>query len=396
MLSGTGPGTAKRPRIDHAPANVQVLVIADEDFGSHFLSTAMTKTKVLVTGATGYIGGSVLDRFLARPDADNFEFTVLVRDPKKAEKFKTLGVDAVVGSHSDAPLMAKLSSEADVVIATVHCFRKSVVLSLHISRLTATISSRPMQRWPDSRTDSKKLEYRPFLSIRRVSGTGVIAEDSKGLSASELIYDDADAAQMASIPDTAIHRNVDLAITNADAEGYIKSYIILPSTIYGLASGRFVDAGLQSAHSQQIPALIKSSLDRGHAGMVGEGKNLWPNVEIHELSELYSVLWDAIVSNSGLGHGREGYFFGASGEHSLYEVGKAIGEVLVALGKSDDPAPTTFTKPELDKYFGGADYLGSNSRCHATHSRSIGWKPVKSTSDMLASIQLEIEAILKK
>jgi hypothetical protein len=32
----------------------------------------------------------------------------------------------------------------------------------------------------------------------------------------------------------------------------------------------------------QIPALISASLDRGQAGMVGEGKNLWPNVEIHE------------------------------------------------------------------------------------------------------------------
>ncbi|KAJ7064773.1 NAD(P)-binding protein [Mycena amicta] len=335
-----------------------------------------TKTKFLITGATGYIGGSVLNRFLSRPDAKDFEFTVLVRDPKKSDKFKSLGISAVVGSHSDAPLMEKLSSEADVVIATADCD--------DLVAANATLAGL-----------KKKFEATgvPPVFIN-TSGTGVIAEDSKGLHASDVVYDDSDAAQIASLPETQIHRNVDLAITDADAQGYIKSYIILPSTIYGLATGRLVDVGVQNPHSIQIPALISAALDRGRAGMVGEGKNLWPNVEIHELADLYSLLWDAIISNPKLGHGREGYFFGASGEHSLYDVGKKIGEALVALGKSDSVEPTTFTQADLDKYFGGSAYLGSNSRCRATHSRSLGWKPLKSTSDMLASIRPEVEAIV--
>ena len=92
------------------------------------------KTKFLLTGATGtftwilleiqlisigYIGGSVLNRFLMHPQADSFHFNVLVRDPKKAEYFRHMGITAVVGSHSDAPLVEKLASEVDVVIATV-------------------------------------------------------------------------------------------------------------------------------------------------------------------------------------------------------------------------------------------------------------------------------------
>ena len=64
--------------------------------------------------------------------------------------------------------------------------------------------------------------------------------------------------------------------------GYIDSYIILPSTIWGLASGPLVDAGIVNPQSIQIPALIRASLGRGRAGMVGEGKNLWPNVNIDE------------------------------------------------------------------------------------------------------------------
>ncbi|KAJ7701214.1 hypothetical protein B0H17DRAFT_1046230 [Mycena rosella] len=336
-----------------------------------------TKTNFFLTGATGYIGGAVLTRFLAHPHADTFHFTVLVRDPKKAAKFEELGIHAVVGSHSDAHLVEKLASEADVVIATADCDDLGAAqATLEGLRKRHALGSLPI-----------------FINT---SGTGVLADDAKGMHVTDTIYDDSDADQIETLAPTQMHRNVDLAITQADVEGYVKTYIILPSTIYGIASGRFVDMGIQNPHSIQIPALISASLDRGQAGMVGEGKNLWPNVEIHELADLYVQLYDAIVADDTTGHGRRGFYFGASGEHSLYDVGKAVGAALVALGKSKSAEPTTFTQEELGKYFQGSAYLGSNSRCRATRSHSVGWKPVKTTSDMLASIQPEMEAMIKR
>lgn len=64
--------------------------------------------------------------------------------------------------------------------------------------------------------------------------------------------------------------------------GYVYTYIVLPSTIYGIATGRLVDLGIQNPYSIQIPALIKAGIDRGHAGLVGKGDNLWPNVHIDD------------------------------------------------------------------------------------------------------------------
>jgi hypothetical protein len=103
--------------------------------------------------------------------------------------------------------------------------------------------------------------------------------------------------------------------------------------------------------------------------MVGTGKNVWPNVDIEEgmikesmitilvliiyfsVADLYIVLYDSIIANpSNTGHGREGFYFGVNGEHILYDLCKAIGEALVAIGKTDNPEPTTLTKEELDKY----------------------------------------------
>ena len=52
--------------------------------------------------------------------------------------------------------------------------------------------------------------------------------------------------------------------------------------------------------------------------------------------------------------------------------------------------------PLVDTFVQGSDYLGSNSRCQANRSRSIGWNPLKTTEDFLKSIKVEVEALIKK
>ncbi|KAJ7103955.1 hypothetical protein B0H15DRAFT_46 [Mycena belliarum] len=337
-----------------------------------------TTTKFLITGATGYVGGGVLTRFMEHPNAKAFHFTVLVRDPKKAAIFEELGVQAVVGSHKDAALVEKLASEADVVIA--------IADSDDLGAANATLAGLKKRH--------AKLGSKPIFV--HTSGAGVLAEDAKGMHSNAVVYDDSDADQIETLAPTQTHRNVDLAITQADAEGYIKSYIVLPASVFGLAKGRLVDLGVQHPHSMAIPYLISAALDRGQAGMVGEGKNVWPIVEVHEVADLYIKLYDAIVADETTGHGRNGFYFGANGEQDFYGLTKAIGKALVALGKSASPEPTTFTQAELGKYFRGSTFMGTNIRCRPTRSLSLGWKPVKSASDLLESVQPEVVAILKK
>lgn len=82
--------------------------------------------------------------------------------------------------------------------------------------------------------------------------------------------------------------------------GYVKTYIISPSTIYGISKGKLVDAGINNPHSQQVPGLIKIGLARGQGGMVGQGKNLWPNVEIHEREHIFRQLYQGSIACSPL------------------------------------------------------------------------------------------------
>jgi len=79
----------------------------------------MSSTKFFVTGATGYIGGTVLDRFLSHPSASSWSFSALVRSEEKGKKLKEAGITPILGSLSDLDIIEKAASEADVVIAIV-------------------------------------------------------------------------------------------------------------------------------------------------------------------------------------------------------------------------------------------------------------------------------------
>ncbi|EKM80125.1 hypothetical protein AGABI1DRAFT_57587 [Agaricus bisporus var. burnettii JB137-S8] len=334
--------------------------------------------KFFFVGATGYIGSSVLERFLDHPDASNFEFTALVRDPRKAEKFKQFGINATVGSFDDAQLVEDLTAAADVVVDAGNAD------DLGLTKSMLRGFKRGFQK-----------TGKPSTFIH-TSGTGVLVDDAAGLRTTDVIWNDADPDQIEQLPPTAPHRDVDLEILQADKEGYVRAYFVLPSTIYGMASGKFVDAGLANKHSVQVPALIKTSLDRGQAGMIGKGLNIWPNVHIDEAADFYIELFNAIKANpDAVGHGRGGFYILLNGEHTLYDVSKEIGRALVALGKATTEVPSTYTQEEVNKYFGGSNYLGTNSRGLANHSRSIGWKPKKTTQDFLASIGPEVEEIAK-
>jgi hypothetical protein len=319
----------------------------------------------------------VLLRFLKHPDASSFNITVLVRSAEKAEKLKAFGVNPVLGSHSDAPLVEELTAQADVVIAAAD--------SDDLIAAKATLKGLKKRY--------QKTGIPPIFI--NTSGTGVLADSAEGNYASDTIYDDINPDQIETLPDTQIHRMVDLELIKADKEGYVKVYIVLPSVIYGLATGELVEQGIQNPHPI-IARFVRIALDRGRSGIVGTGLNIWPNVDIQEVADLYVVLYNSIVSDPATAHGREGIYFGENGEHTLYDLSKAIGEALTEIGKLDNPEPTILTKEEIVKYFRSSKLIGANSRARGTRSRSIGWKPVKTTKDFLESIKSEVLAFVRE
>lgn len=70
----------------------------------------------------GYIGGTVLSRLLAHPDAQSLDVTALLRSVDKAKKLEAFGVKSVVGSYEETALIEKLSEASHVVFTCVRHF----------------------------------------------------------------------------------------------------------------------------------------------------------------------------------------------------------------------------------------------------------------------------------
>lgn len=86
-------------------------------------------TRILIFGATGYIGGSVLARLLEHPKRDSFEITAVIRSATKAKDFEPFGIKTIIGSLDDDDVLERAASGADVVIQAVRqicCNLKSV------------------------------------------------------------------------------------------------------------------------------------------------------------------------------------------------------------------------------------------------------------------------------
>jgi nucleoside-diphosphate-sugar epimerase len=198
------------------------------------------------------------------------------------------------------------------------------------------------------------------------------------------------------IPPSAPHREVDIYINEADARAECKAYIIVPSTIWGVGEGEIFDKGIANSFSDQMPTMARLSLDRGRAGMVGKGANIWPHVNISDIGQLFERVYTR-SQKGDIGHGQSGFYLGIAGEYTLLSAARAIGTVLVEKGISQETQPTTLDEDEMKKYYGGSYYMGGNSRGRADRSKSIGWKPDWTDErDFFKHIKEEVDRVEKK
>ena len=386
----------------------------------------------------------MLARLLEHPSTDTFDITVLVRDANKAQILESqFGVNAVVGTHQDLDKIESLVENAHAVfhlvsrrLITDYAWHIRIFSPVHLAARPGrhrahqchleryAQATRRAWRSPHPNPHCKlvassavwlsTLTYADQNTPLWQSETSVLADDARGMYITDTVYDDLNVQQMKSLRPTAHPRPVDLLITEADTQGYLRAHIVLPLLIYGVASQALVRAGVSHSTSIQIPTLIRAALDRGQAGMIGQGKSLWPDVHIddsecppsslqlaqpaqsfgnvslisgcvHTVANLYVLIFDTAVRDpEAAGHDWEGFYLGESGEHTWYLVSKVIGYVLVGHGISNDPEQT------------GVQGWGSNSRARGRRARAIGWEPTHTAEDMQTSIPPEVEALVKQ
>lgn len=348
---------------------------------------ASTKINIFLTGATGYIGGSILTALLQHPNAKNFNITALIRgDNERVNKLASLNVIPLIGTNDSFEVIEKAAQDSHVVIHTANSADDLPSTKAIISGL-------------NNRT---KETGKPAIYIH-TSGTGVLTEDVRGKKGSDTVYSDLNPDQINSLADEQPHRDVDLYIINsADANPLLKTAIVLPPLIYGIGTGPF------NRTSVQLPVLVRAALKRHKAEMIGPGEATWNNVHIADLVDAYMIIFNQLLAAYGpdadrnaqpnpyVTTGREGYYFAENGQHSWRQLAEKIGEVLFKKGIAQSAKVTSFPDDEVESSLWGKFswyVVGSQSNSKAERIRKLGWKPHRPS--VFDSVEEQVDASLE-
>lgn len=283
--------------------------------------------KVFITGAAGYIGSSVAVRLLQ----EGWQVRGLVRTPEQAERVRKLGIEPVVGTLEDGVLLAREAKQADAVVNAASSDERP-----------------PVEAMLDALAGSGK----PFI---HTSGSSVVGDDARGEWKSDQVY--AEDTPVAVVPEKAARAALDKLILDA-AQRNVRSVILCNTMIYGTGLGT-------SPNSVQIPPLVAQAKKSGIARHVGAGLNVWSNVHIKDVVELYVLALKSAPAGS--------FYFVENGEASYADVVAAIAQRLHL------DAPQAWAVDEAIKEWGFSHAVysfGSNSRVTADKARrELGWKP---------------------
>ncbi len=283
--------------------------------------------KVFLTGASGYIGGSVA----AALRGAGHHVIGLVRSAQKVPQVRALGVETVAGTLDDAALLARQARDADAVIHTADADHRAAVESM----LAALAGS-----------------GKAFV---HTSGSSIVGDQAWG-EPGDKIYDDDTPFEPG--PGRAARVAVNHVVLAAARNG-VRAAVLSPSLIYGTGRGAHRD-------SIQVPRLIALARKSGVARHVGRGENLWSNVHIDDLVDLYLRVLERAPAGAS--------YYAENGEASMRKVCETISRALGYAGRTHG-----MSKEEAIAEFGAgpaAYTYGSNSRVRATRARrELGWAP---------------------
>ena len=282
--------------------------------------------KVFITGASGYIGGTIATRLLARGDT----VTGLVRSEAKADQLRARGIEPVMGSLDEPAVLAEAAQHADAVINAADSDHRGAAAAL-IGALAGS-----------------------GKALLHTSGTSVLGDKANG-EPSDRIFTEETPFEPA--PEKAPRVAIDREIVGAAGRG-LRAVVLCNTLIYGRGLG-------QHADSVQIPLLVEQARRSGTARYIGRGLNIWSNVHVEDVADLYVLALDRAPAGS--------FYYVENGEASFRDM---VGAIAAALRL---PPAQSWTIDEAVAAWGfqrAAFSLGSNSRVRADRARrELGWSP---------------------
>jgi len=286
--------------------------------------------RILVTGASGFIGGTTVPELLSA----GHEVVGLARSDTAAATVTALGATVLRGSLDDLDLLASAAADADAVVHLA--FKHDLAFSGDYA----------------GAADADLAAIRTLGASVGGERALVIASGLAGLSFGRPTTEDDVASQEGHASPRVV--SADAALALAD-EGVRSSIVRLAPTVHGQGDGGFV---------QTYAGIAR---DTGVVGYVGDGTNRWSAVHRADAATLFRLAIEQAAPGSVLhGAAQEGI--------TIRDLADALGRRLGLPARSIDP-------DDAAEHFGWlAPFIAMDAAASSTLTQQrLGWTPTGPT-----------------
>ena len=282
--------------------------------------------RVLVTGATGFIGSAIVDDLLAA----GHQVVGLARSDTSAKLLESRGVEVLRGSLDDLDILKHGAANSDGVI---HC--------AFIHDFTDYAGS----------VKKDQLAIQTFgAALEGTNRPLVISSGILGL-ANNRIATEQDQANLEKLP-RGLAEEITVSFSSKDVRS---SVIRLPPSVHGKGDHGF------------IPRIIAIAREKGVSAYIGDGLNRWPSVHRVDVAQLYRLALEK----------------GAAGSryHGVADEGIPFRDIAEVIGKQLN-LPVV-SKP-IEEAIGHFGFLGRfiqfDSPASSKHTKQeFGWQPTQNS-----------------
>ncbi|KAF4493402.1 hypothetical protein FAGAP_10475 [Fusarium agapanthi] len=305
---------------------------------------------ILITGAAGYIGGSIVADLLSKhPKITKNQVFDAVKTDEQAKAISIHGINVLKLDLSDEQAVANeiSSCKINVIVHAANSIDPGLTLPLinglakqkeatgkptyfiHTSGLSAFYANSGWPRTINTDTDAVFETEKEFADSYPVRKTDV------------------------------------MAIEHAQYQG-VTPFIVVPSIVYGRGTSPW------NQLSVMIPGLIQASLKLG--------KSL-PAVHISDLTALYCRIIHAALNKEEIPSGKEGYYFAVAHDLDMWEFQDHLAAAMKARSLVTRDKPEVYPSDEFaaEEIDVPVEYLSilykSGGHFTATRPQSIEWKP---------------------